>query len=194
MNAPHRLRPADVLSCEEIAHFTSRSDLAGWWAIASTWAIIAGCFAALIWAPHPITYLLAVLVLGGRQLALAIILHEGSHGTLFKSRWLNHHASDWLAGRFIWIDLPRYREHHLRHHAHTNQAGDPDLSLTRPFPASAGSVTRKFLRDLSGLSGIRRVVGLVLMDLGVITWTVAADTQPRPRNGRVWRDYAKEGL
>ncbi|MDO9001902.1 MAG: fatty acid desaturase family protein [Aquabacterium sp.] len=191
---PSRLRPSDVLSREEIAQFTARSDLAGWSALGFTWGVIALCFAALIWFPHPLTYLLVVVVLGGRQLALAILLHEGAHGTLFKTRWLNNHAADWLAGRWIWVDVARYREHHLKHHAHTNQAGDPDLSLVKPFPASRSSVRRKFLRDLSGLSGLRRIVGQVLMDMGVLQWTVAADIVKLPRDGRRWHDYAAEGL
>jgi len=170
MRHPHqRLRPSDVLSREEITHFTSRSDLAGWWALGSTWAVIALCFAALIWVPHPLTYLLVVIVLGGRQLALAILLHEGAHGTLFKTRWLNQYAADWLAGRWIWVDLARYREHHLRHHAHTNQAGDPDLSLVQDFPASRASLIRKFTRDITGLSGLRRVAGMVLLHMGLAT-------------------------
>jgi len=195
MRHPHqRLRPSDVLSREEITHFTSRSDLAGWWALGSTWAVIALCFAALIWVPHPLTYLLVVIVLGGRQLALAILLHEGAHGTLFKTRWLNQYAADWLAGRWIWVDLARYREHHLRHHAHTNQAGDPDLSLVQDFPASRVALIRKFTRDLTGLSGLRRVFGHILMDLGLLKWTVAADVVKLPRQGRRWHDHALEGL
>lgn len=189
-----RLRPSDVLSREEIARFTSRSDLAGWSALGFTWGVIALCFAALIWMPHPLTYALAVVVTGGRQLALAILLHEGAHGTLFKTRWLNQHAADWLAGRWIWVDLARYREHHLKHHAHTNQSGDPDLSLVDPFPASRSSVRRKFLRDLSGLSGLRRVVGQVLMDAGVLKWTVAADIEKLPIGGRRWHDLVLESL
>ncbi|RZI84668.1 MAG: fatty acid desaturase [Rubrivivax sp.] len=188
------MRPSDVLSREEIAHFTSRSDLAGWSALAFTWSVIALCFAALIWAPHPLTYAVVVVVLGGRQLALAILLHEGAHGTLFKTRWLNNHAADWLAGRWIWVDVVRYREHHLKHHAHTNQSGDPDLSLSKPFPASPASVRRKFLRDLTGRSGLRRVLGQVLMDMGVLRWTVAADAEKLPRNGRRWTDYARASL
>lgn len=189
-----RLRPSDVLSREEIARFTSRSDLAGWSALGFTWGVIALCFAALIWMPHPLTWAVVVVVLGGRQLALAILLHEGAHGTLFKTRWLNQHAADWLAGRWIWVDLARYREHHLKHHAHTNQAGDPDLSLIAPFPAPRSSVQRKFLRDLGGLSGLRRVFGQILMDAGLLKWTVAADIEKLPRHGRPWYSHAHEAL
>ncbi|RZL04095.1 MAG: fatty acid desaturase [Rubrivivax sp.] len=187
-----RLRPSDVLSREEIAQFTARSDLAGWSALAFTWGVIALCFAALVWFPNPLTYLVAVIVMGGRQLALAILLHEGAHGTLFKTRWLNNHAADWLAGRWIWVDVARYREHHLKHHAKTNQEGDPDLSLVEPFPTTKASVRRKFLRDVSGLSGLRRIAGQVLMDIGLVKWTVAADVVRLPR--RAWTSHAAEGL
>jgi fatty acid desaturase len=133
-------------------------------------------------------------VLGGRQLALAVLSHEAAHRTLFRTPWLNDFVGDWFASRLIWNDVPRYREHHLRHHGQTGTERDPDMSLVTPFPTSRRSLRRKLLRDVAGVSGVRRVIGQVLMDIGVLQYTVAADVKPRPRDGRRWTDYAREGI
>ncbi|WP_285961335.1 fatty acid desaturase family protein [Pseudomonas tohonis] len=189
-----RSKLSDCFSREEIQRLSQRSDAAGWWAIGSTWAIIAAALAMLAIWPNPVTFVLALVILGGRQLALAILMHEAAHGTLFRTRWLNDLLTDWLCARIIWVDVARYRKHHIRHHAHTGTDQDPDWSLSRPFPTHRASLLRKFARDLSGLSGLRRLFGQLLMDLGVLEYTVAADVKRRPRDGRTWRDYAREGL
>jgi len=188
-----RTRATDVLSRDEIRQFAERSDFAGWWAVGSTWAVIAACFAVLARWPQPLTWLAVVLVLGGRQLALAILSHEAAHRTLFRRTVLNDRIGNWLCAYPVWNDVLRYREHHLGHHARTGTEADPDTSLVAPFPTTRKSLVRKLLRDASGLSGLRRIVGQLLMDIGVLKYTVAASVTPRPRDGRSWRDYAAEG-
>ncbi len=187
------VRAQDLLSADEIRAITAKSDAMGWWAIGRTWLLIAITFAALATWANPAVFVLAVLVLGGQQLTLAILSHEAAHRTLFQRRELNTDLADWLCARPIWLDVARYREHHLRHHAHTGTELDPDLSLVAPFPGSRRSLWRKLLRDASGLTGLRRVLGLVLMDLGVLRYTVAAEVEKLPRNGRTAWDYLREG-
>ncbi|UVE19327.1 fatty acid desaturase family protein [Pseudomonas sp. LS44] len=189
-----RQKVTDFFSREEIQLLTRRSDAAGWWAVLSTWAVIAATFAVLAIWPNPLTFVLALIVLGGRQLCLAILMHDAAHGTLFKTKALNDKLTDWLCARIIWVDVARYREHHLRHHGHTGTDLDPDWSLARPFPASRVSLARKFARDLLGLTGLKRLYGQLLMDIGVLKYTVASDVEVLPRNGRRWRDYARTGL
>ncbi len=183
-----------LLTPDDIRRFTTRSNVMGVWALISTWTVIGLCFAALARWPHPLTFIAVVVILGGRQLALAILGHEAAHRTLFRHRGLNDWAGDWLAARWIWNDVPRYRLHHMKHHAHTGRPEDPDLSLVDPFPTTRRSLWKKVLRDLSGLTGLRRIAAQVLMDIGVFDYTVAAKVTPRPRNGRRWHDYAREGL
>ncbi|MBM7059449.1 fatty acid desaturase family protein [Pseudomonas sp. UL073] len=189
-----RQKVTDFFSREEIQQLTRRSDAAGWWAVLSTWAVIAATFAVLAIWPNPLTFVLALIVLGGRQLCLAILMHEAAHGTLFKTKALNDKLTDWLCARIVWVDVARYREHHLRHHGHTGTDLDPDWSLARPFPASRVSLARKFARDLLGFSGLKRLYGQLLMDIGVLKYTVASDVEVLPRNGRRWSDYARAGL
>jgi len=179
------LGASDLLSRDEIRAFTRTSDLPGFVSIAWTWAVIAGTFAALALWPHPVTVVAAVIVLGGRQLALAVLMHEAAHGTLFRTRFLNEVVTDWLCARPIGADVARYRKHHLAHHAHTGTARDPDLGLALPRPMTRGSLARKILRDLSGASGVRRVLGLVAIDAGLLTYNVGGRIERAPFRG-VW--------
>jgi fatty acid desaturase len=173
-------RLKDLFTREQLNYLTARSDAWGLWAVGSTWGVIALAFAALAHWPHPVVFVLVMAVLGGRQLALAILQHEGSHGTLFRSRWANDVLTDWLCARPIWQNLPKYKVHHLGHHTRTGTADDPDISLHRDYPVTRASLVRKMLRDLSGLTGLKLVYGLVMMDAGVFKWTVANEIERLP--------------
>ena len=61
---------------------------------------------------------------------------------------LNDVVTDWLCARPVGLDVARYRQHHLAHHAHAGTERDPDRSLVEPFPVSRASLVRKFARDL----------------------------------------------
>lgn len=183
-----------ILSREEIRSLTRRSNVAGFWAIGSTWAVIGAAFAVLARWPSPVTFIAAVIVLGGRQLALAILMHEAAHRSLFESRLLNDVLTDWLCARPVHGHVERYRKHHLLHHAHTATEQDPDLSLIEPFPTTRASLVRKFARDLLGATGLKRWVGQVLMDCEVLGYTVAGDAKRLPKNGRRSVDYLRAGV
>ncbi|HEX4870478.1 MAG TPA: fatty acid desaturase family protein [Moraxellaceae bacterium] len=184
-----RRKVTDLFTRDEIRQLTARSDLMGFWAVGSTWAIIAGAFALLAWgAAQPAVLAIPSLFLGlcviaGRQLCLAILMHDASHGTLFKTKWLNDVFADWTCARPIWNDLQKYKVHHFVHHTRTGTADDTDISLVAPFPCSRASLARKFLRDLSGLTGLKFFIGRFLMDAGYVKWTVANDVVWLPREG-----------
>ncbi len=189
-------RVTELFSREEIQQLTEHSDLHGAWAVISTWTIIGGTFAgvALSWQYLPwwgklLICAAALVVLAGRQLALAILMHDAAHSSLFKTKWLNDYLVDWLCAKPIWNDLHKYRPYHVRHHAKTSTPDDPDLSLVAGFPATRASLLRKFLRDISGITGLKFVAGRVMMDLGLIQWTVANDVKKIPQEGRQWQDY-----
>lgn len=181
----------DVFSTEEIAKLTARSDWRGAWGIASTWLIIAVAFAVLARWPNALTFVLALVVIAGRQLGLAILEHEGAHSTLFKTRWMNNVLADWLCARPIGQNLMKYRAHHFVHHSKTGTDDDPDISLHSGYPISRRSMARKMARDLCGITGIKLLFGLMLMDAGVLQWTVANDVKKLPQDGRRWWDYLR---
>lgn len=182
------------LSREEIRALMAPSDLRGWLSVATTWGLIALAFAGLLFAEgHPLAWVVSVTILGGRQLALAILMHECSHGSLFATRGLNEHVGKWLIAAPVWQRLGDYRRHHLMHHAHTSLEGDPDLGLVTPFPTTRWSLARKLLRDLTGLAFLRRTVAELLMDAGVLTYSASTGQQrvvPRPSVGAMLRGLA----
>jgi len=194
MSTAPRRKLSELFSRDEIATLTERSDWAGARAVLFTWGVVALCFALLAWQPHPLMWLAVLVVLGGRQLSLAIMMHDAAHGTLFKRRWLNDVLADCLCGSPLGLDIQRYKRHHQVHHGKTGTGEDPDRSLSAPFPATRASLARKFLRDLSGVSGLKREYGLLLMNLGLLRWTVASDVQWLPQQGRSWRDYVSDGV
>lgn len=183
---------SELFSADEIAALTARSDAMGWSALLFTWSVIAVSLTVLARWPHPLTWLPVVAILGGRQLSLAIMMHDASHGTLFRSRRLNELLGDYACGSAIGVDLKRYRRHHLQHHVKTGSGQDTDRSLSAPFPTSRASLARKLLRDVSGISGLKREFGLLLMNAGLIQWTVAADVVRLPQQGRSWRHCLRD--
>jgi fatty acid desaturase len=171
-------------SREEIRALVAPSNWRGAVSVAVSWALIALAFATLAhWPTSPFAWLAALVVLGGRQLALAILMHECSHHSLFATPALNEWVGTWLCAAPVWQRLVAYRAHHARHHAFTGLPGDPDLGLTAPFPTTRRGLLRKFARDLLGLAFARRVLGLLLMDAGLLTYTAstgATPVTPRP--------------
>ena len=105
--------------------------------------------------PNAVTLLFAVVIIGGRQLGLAILMHEGSHGMLFKSRKLNERATQWLAAWPMILNIHAYRVRHMAHHRFTRTDKDPENYLYTPFPVTRASMGRKFLRDLTGIVFLR---------------------------------------
>jgi fatty acid desaturase len=92
--------------------------------------------------------------------------------------------TDWLCARPIWQNLPKYKVHHLGHHTRTGTLDDPDLSLHEDYPVTRASLLRKMLRDFTGLTGLKLVYGLAMMDAGVFKWTVANRIERLPQDGR----------
>lgn len=144
-----------LFTSDEIRPLAERSDLWGAWLVLHCWGVIAAAMALFLVWPNPLTLILAVMIIGSRQLGLAILMHEAAHNALFKSRRLNERVGDWLCGRPILADLPAYRRYHLKHHRHTQTDEDPDLVLSAPFPTTKSSLRRKIIRDLTGRTGIK---------------------------------------
>jgi len=155
MNATHRtLRAQDYLTSDQLNSIRERSPLLASAIIAHAWLTIFAAMALFVWLPNLFTFLLAAAIIGARQLGLAILMHDGSHGLLYRHRAVNHHVSQWLLGWPIGADMPTYRRYHLQHHARTQQHDDPDLILSAPFPVTRKSFVRKVWRDISGQTGL----------------------------------------
>lgn len=144
------------LTPEEIRPLAARSDIWGWLMILHCWGVIAGALAVFAIWPNVLTFLLAVILIGSRQLGLAILMHEAAHSAMFRNRALNEFVGEWLCGRPILADMFEYRTYHLKHHRHTQTDEDPDLKLSRPFPCTRQSLMRKLIRDITGQTGVKQ--------------------------------------
>ena len=145
-----RFNPAREFTAEELAAVRRRSDLDGALCVAHAWVVI-GCAMALYWLwPNPLTFVAAGLIIGSRQLGLAILMHDGAHGILMRTKSWNDPVSQWLTAYPIFTDTIPYRHYHLGHHRLTQQPDDPDIGLSAPFPITRASMRRKFLRDITG--------------------------------------------
>ena len=79
----------EQLSSDELSAFTRSSDLAGVFSVSVNWALIAGAFALVAARPGVLTVLISLVVLGGRQLGLAVLMHDCAHRSLFRSPKVN---------------------------------------------------------------------------------------------------------
>jgi fatty acid desaturase len=150
MPAAPRVDPKTIFSPEEWAGLTRRSSWRGVTLIAHAWALIFAAGAMVVVWPNPATYLLAVAVIGARQLGIAILMHDAAHGALHPNAKANDLLATWYCSAPTGSSVERYRAYHLQHHKYTEQPEDPDIGLSRPFPISRKSFTRKVVRDISG--------------------------------------------
>ncbi len=98
-------------------------------AIALDWLVIAGAIGLCVSLPNPVTYLVAVIVVGSRQHALGIIGHDASHFRLLPQRWLNELVGNVLLMWPLLLSLGGYRAFHLPHHQHLNETADGNRIL-----------------------------------------------------------------
>ena len=147
-------RPSDFFSPSEIAYLRSVSSWRSTLAIVHCWGVIVGAWVvASIWT-NPLTVILAIMIIGARQLGLFVLTHDGAHGALYANRKVNDWVCEWILNRpFTDEKIDTYRKYHVKHHVNTQQEDDPDLALSKPFPISKSSFRRKVIRDLTGQTG-----------------------------------------
>ena len=148
-----RVNPKDYFSTARSGRrLSARSLWKGLALVAHGWAVIAlATVVALRW---PVTLPIAVMVIGARQLGLAILMHDAAHGALHPNLKVN----DWVAEWLCLGGVAPYRKYHLQHHKFAQQAEDPDLGLSAPFPISRASFRRKVVRDLTGQTWFKQTV------------------------------------
>ena len=107
------VKPKEILEENEISYLREKSDLHGVGLLLHAWIII---FASIIFFtifPNIFTFIAAVLVIAGRQLGLAILMHEGAHGLIVNNTKNNNILSQWICAFPVWSDTYGYRHYHL---------------------------------------------------------------------------------
>ena len=75
---------------------------------------------------HPITYLIALIIIGARMHALAILMHDATHYRFLKNRKWNDLLTNIFTMYPLFLTIEKYRANHLQHHVHLNTEEDPD--------------------------------------------------------------------
>ena len=153
---------------DEIRELRAIREHRAWLTLGVNYGLIAASMALVAYLPNVLTVVLALCVIGTRQLGFAVVMHESAHHTLFKNRRLNDFVGNWLAGYPIYLSADMYRAHHLEHHAKTWTDEDPDLTLATAFPVSKASMARKVMRDLFGMTGLKQLVGTTYLVIKVV--------------------------
>lgn len=155
------LKLSDVLSKDELRALSRKSDLKAFMTLSWNWLIVVAAFAmAIVWT-NPLTIVLGILMLAGRQLGFGIINHDCAHHAFFKNPKVDEFVGHWLAGAPMNISLPAYRAYHLKHHRYAGTSDDPDIGFVKNYPVSKDSLRRKFIRDLTGQTGFRDTYGKI---------------------------------
>ena len=105
-------------------------------AVALDWLVIALAIALSQVAHNFFVYLLAVIVIGGRQHAFAVLMHDFAHYRFIENKALSDWVGDLLIAWPIMASVNAYRRNHLTHHRYTNTDQDPDWVVklgTRKF-------------------------------------------------------------
>ena len=148
----------ELLTREEIQRFSQRNNWLGLRVVLGNWLMIAAIFTMVAVWTNPFTIILAIALFGGRQLSLAVIMHDCGHGSVFtKWKW-NGFAAQWLAAPFIFGDAKKYRIKHAKHHRLGGTKDDPDLQNYVNYAVARASFLRKIRRDLTGRTAVKTLV------------------------------------
>lgn len=172
-----RIRPD---SLKDLYRINSARALA---AVAGTWAMIIATIAVALWSHSAIVWLLAIFIIARCQHALMVLAHDAAHFRLLENRFWNDLVGHWICFWPVGSSLEGYRSVHLRHHRYLHTDKDPDLSLSRPYPATSASWRRKLIRDISGISELQ-IRGYIKVEHG----------RSRLARGRLLRDFTPASI
>lgn len=183
--------PAQYLTIEERNLLMQKSDFKAILGVLYHWGIIFAVFAIVYYYPNLLTIVVGTFIIGGQQLACAVLAHDASHHAVFNSKRLNDIAGNWFGGYPVFQDVIKYRDYHLVHHLNTGLEEDPDLLLTRGYPSNRKSMIRKFTRDMTGQTGIKSLVGLIMMHLGYLEFNLGNQVKRISQKDRTWPAFFK---
>jgi fatty acid desaturase len=124
MDAP--VATKHTLDQESVRALSAPSNLHGVMDVVLVWGLIVSAIVMANAVNRWYVYLIASVVIGSRQNALATLAHEAWHCLTFSSRKVNHWVGAWLYSYPIGIPYYHDRERHLRHHREVGYDYDPD--------------------------------------------------------------------
>jgi fatty acid desaturase len=151
----HTSEIRNIIPKEEISKHHRLSEIKGVGAIFLEWTLIVTC---AFFCDRYFTwyfYVLAVVFIGARLLALGLIMHEAVHQLISKNKFLNTWLAELLCAWPLIISMRSYKVKHLAHHAWLNSDDDPDFIAKFDSNWRYPMKKKKLLKVLSiQLSGI----------------------------------------
>src|SRR5690349_4148459 len=136
-------------------------DRANAWTVVFAWvstvAIIVGAAAI----DHPVTWVLAFVLMGPQFARFASLSHEAAHRLLFTRKRLNDWVGRWVVGYPVFISTDVYRRGHMAHHKDEFGPNEPDMNLYQGYPITKASFLRKLRRDAFFESGWKNFKSLL---------------------------------
>jgi fatty acid desaturase len=155
-------------------------------AIAFDWAVIATTIYCCIQYFNPATYLLAVIIIGARMHALAILMHDATHYRFLKNRKWNDLITNIVTMYPLFTSIEVYRKNHLDHHKHLNTDHDPD------WVAKLGK--RAFTFPKSKLEFFGTLFSYLVLYQGIMDaiWFLKRFQAPSMKNNKTGNDWQKK--
>jgi fatty acid desaturase len=116
-----RIEPARIKALSALSRTRSIFHLA------LEWSIIFSAIFVSHRLHNPLLYIVAIIIIGSRQHALLLLMHEATHWRLFDDRRLNDWVCETLATWPTLVSLRAFRHAHLAHHRYLNLPADVDL-------------------------------------------------------------------
>jgi fatty acid desaturase len=135
-------------------------------AIAFNWLVIISCIYLCDLFFNPLTYIIAIIIIGARMHALAILMHDATHFRFLRNRKLNDLITNVTSMYPLFTSIEKYRANHLPHHKYLNTDDDPDWSakLSKKefkFPKSKKEFIITILLYFTIYQGVKDVVWIL---------------------------------
>jgi fatty acid desaturase len=119
------------------------------------YAVMACAMGVAIWSGHMWALIAAVVIIGSRQHALLVLMHDAAHFRLLKSRHWNDRVANFFCVWPFFATIEAYRRSHLEHHNFLNTDRDPDWvrkieSPAWDFPKTYGAIALILAGQLLG--------------------------------------------
>lgn len=129
------------------------------------WVQSVGVIALAVWLNHPVSWIVAFLLMGRAHCLFAILGHEAAHRLLFTNRKVNDFVGAWFVAYPSFVPITAYRRGHMAHHKVEFGPNEPDMGLYNGYPIEKASWRRKLKRDAFGNSGwknLRNLLGALM--------------------------------
>lgn len=134
------------------------------------WLLIAAAMVLALRLDHPLITVLAIVLIGGRQHALAVIVHDAAHFRFLANRRLGDWVADLFAAWPLFISAALFRMVHGPHHRFLGESGDGNRRFWRTHDR-AGRQRRAWVFPKTPLGLLALLVGRAMVITGVI-WII----------------------